>query len=209
MEKEVVGIFISGHPLDDFVIEINNFCRGNLSHLDNLASVNGKELSLATICTDTQSRMTKKGNPFGILQVEDYHSSYEFFVFGEDYIKLKPYFIQGQYLFIKGRVQQKKWAKDVNDLEFKINSIELLSELRDKMAKDIVLNIESKNVTDDLIEEIIELIDNHQGNLNFKMQLMDQEEGVIGLTSRSKKVNLSNEFIDAIEKMNDVTYKIN
>ena len=130
-EKEVVGIFISGHPLDDFKLEIESFGKGNLSHLKDLQKIKGHELAIAAICTGVQDRMTKKGKPFGVLTVEDYYSSNDFFVFGEDYIKLKPYFVHGQYLFIKGKAMPRKWSNDENELEFKISNIELLSELRE------------------------------------------------------------------------------
>lgn len=207
-EKEVVGIFISGHPLDDFKLEMNSFCLGNLELLSNLAAVAGKEFALATICVGTEDRMTKTGKPFGVLKLQDYHGSYDFFVFGEDYIKFKPYFIQGQYLFVKGKVQQKQWAKEKTDLEFKITNIELLSELRSKKAKNLVLNIKNKDVSEKLIEEIYQLINAYPGNFGFKFNVKDDENGVITMASRNKKIDLSNEFINQLDGIYEVSYKI-
>jgi DNA polymerase-3 subunit alpha len=208
-EKEVVGIFISGHPLDDFKLEISNFGKGNLNHLSDLQKIKGKELAIAAICTGVQDRMTKKGKPFGILSVEDYFASYDFFIFGEDYIKLKPYFVHGQYLFIKGKVIPRKWSKDENELEFKIASIELLSELREAKVKGITLNISNSDITDELINNIYKILDQHKGKCEFNIQIKDDDEGVIKLNSRSKRIDLNDEFLQNINKIKEVTYKLN
>jgi DNA polymerase-3 subunit alpha len=208
-EKEVVGIFISGHPLDDFKLEIENFGKGNLSHLSDLQKIKGHELSIAAICTGVQDRMTKKGKPFGVLSVEDYYASHEFFVFGEDYIKLKPYFVHGQYLFIKGKAMPRKWAKDENELEFKINNIELLSELRETKVKSITLNIENDTVTEELINKIKAILDVHEGKCNFSIQIKDKDEGIIKLLSRSKRVDLNDDFLQQMDNIESITYSLN
>ncbi|MDF1672373.1 MAG: DNA polymerase III subunit alpha [Vicingaceae bacterium] len=208
-EKEVVGIFISGHPLDAYKLEMKSFGRGHLGLLDDVVAIKGKELAFATICTGVQDRLTKKGKPFGILEVEDYHTSHSFFVFGEDYVKLKPYFISEQYLFIKGKVQPKPWSKDVDDVEFKISSIELLSELREKSVKSITLNVETKDVTDEFIENINAILTQNEGKVDFSIQVKDEEEGVVKLQSRTKRIELTDSFLESIDDMKEVTYKLN
>ena len=80
-EKEVVGIFISGHPLDDYKLEINSFCKGNVSMLNNMQENLNKEIFFAAITTDCEHRLTKKNDPFGTLTVEDYHDSFKLFLF--------------------------------------------------------------------------------------------------------------------------------
>ncbi len=207
-EKEVVGIFISGHPLDDFKLEISNFAKGNLGHLADLQKIKGHELAIATICSGVQDRMTKKGKPFGVLSVEDYYASYDFFVFGEDYIKLKPYFVHGQYLFIKGKAMPRKWSKDENELEFKISSIELLSELRESKVKGITINVENEKVTEELINNIKAILEIHQGKCEFSIQVKDKEEGIIKLSSRSKRVDLNDDFLQQMNQMEEITYKL-
>ena len=207
-EKEVVGIFISGHPLDDFKLEMNNFCQGNLELLSNMESIVGKEFSLAAICVGAEDRMTKNGKPYGILKLEDYYASKDLYVFGEDYIKFRPYFIQGQYLFVKGKVQQKQWAKEKTDVEFKISNIELLSELREKKAKSLVINISNKDVSEKLINEIHELINDFPGKFNFKFNVKDDENGIVSMSSRTKKIGLSNEFLAKLDTIFEVSYKV-
>jgi|10_taG_2_1085330.scaffolds.fasta_scaffold04406_3 DNA polymerase-3 subunit alpha len=207
-EKEVVGIFISGHPLDDFKLEMQSFCRGNLSDVKNTLENKGKELAIAGICTGAEERMTKNGKPFGILKVEDYEGSHDFFVFGEEYVKHKPYFLEGQYLFIKGKIQPKQWAKEDNDVEFKIASIQLLSEVREKRTKRVIISLTNKTLTTDLFEEIETIIEQHQGNVPFRLMVQDDEHGVVNMNSRTKKVEVSNEFLEKLDNLYQIKYKI-
>ena len=209
-EKEVVGIYISGHPLDDFKLEIDNFAKGTLAHvIGDLDKIKGHELAIPVICTEIQDRMTKKGNPFGVLEVEDYYASHSFYVFGEDYVKLKPYFLPGQFLFIKGKATTKKWSKDENDLEFKIISIELLSELRDNKVTGITLSIESRDVNAAFIACINEILDQHQGKCSFSINVRNQKEGVVQLNSRTKRVDMNDEFLACLNNMPEISYKLN
>ena len=120
-----------------------------------------------------------------------------------------PYFLQGQFLFIKGKSTTKKWSKDEDDLEFKILTIELLSELRDKSVKGITLNITTENVTQELIDTISDIVDLHEGKCDFSVQIKDNEEGVIKLLSRTKRVDLNDEFLDQLNKIEEISYKLN
>ena len=82
-EKEVVGFYISGHPLDDYKIEIENFCNYNINELKDLPSIKGKDISIAGIVSNIEHRFTKNGKPFGTLTIEDYHDNITFFLFGK------------------------------------------------------------------------------------------------------------------------------
>lgn len=214
-EKEVVGIFISGHPLDDFKLEIKNFAKGELSELKDLEAAEGKQFSIAGICTDFQEKISKNNKPYGIVKIEDYNDSHEFFMFGEEFIKYKPYFSKDQFLFIKGHVKQRenRWAKptDITEkkLEFNISSIQLLSDIREKLTKSVTLVVDYKDVNPELISKLDELVKNHPGNINFDIYLLDTEQGTVGLFSRSKKVALTNEFFANLEQISEVEYTIN
>ncbi|MCB9173918.1 MAG: DNA polymerase III subunit alpha [Flavobacteriales bacterium] len=215
-EKEVVGIFISGHPLDDFKLEITHFAKGELSELNNLESVEGKTFAIAGICAGFQEKFTKNNKPFGIVKIEDYSDSHEFFLFGEEYIKYKAYFSQDQFLFIRGQVKarENRWAKPgtapvEKKLEFNISSIQLLSEVREKLAKGITIIINYKDVTLEMIEQLDKLTKDFPGKDNFDIYLLDIEEGTVGLFSRTKKVTLSNEFFSNLGQISDVEFTIN
>ncbi len=214
-EKEVVGIFISGHPLDDFKLEIKNFVKGELAELKDLNAVEGKQFAIAGICVDFQERVSKTNKPYGIVRMEDYSDAHEFFLFGEEYIKYKAYFSKDQFLFIKGQVKQRenRWAKSTDTvekkLEFNISSIQLLSDVREKMAKGVTVIINYKDVTPEVITRLEELTTIHAGGYSFDISLLDLEQGTVGLFSRTKKVSLSNEFFANLEQISEVEYTIN
>ena len=106
-EKDVVGSYISGHPLDDYKIEIANFCNGNFAMLNDMDKIKGKELRFAGVVTNVEHKETKTGKPFGVLHIEDYHGSFSFYLFGDDYIDFKAYLTIGWLLLISGKVIKK------------------------------------------------------------------------------------------------------
>ena len=159
-EKEVVGVYISGHPLDDYQVEIDNFCNGHLGMLYNMEAVKGKNLCFAGVVTNVEHKETKTGKLFGVLHVEDYKGAFSFYLFGDDYINYKAYFTIGWLLYINGKVK-KKFYND--DLEFKISSVALLSELIDKQVRDAVLRIDISDMSEGLVNNIVDIVNKNKG----------------------------------------------
>jgi DNA polymerase-3 subunit alpha len=155
-EKDVVGIYISGHPLDDYKVEMANFCNGNFSMLNDLDKINGKELRFAGVVTKVEHRETKTGKPFGVLHIEDYHDSFSFYLFSDDYINFKAYLTTGWLLHLSGKVK-KRFYND--DLEFKISSIDLLSELIDKEIRDVILKVDIGDISEQLVNDVVHIVD--------------------------------------------------
>ena len=109
-EKEMIGIYISGHPLDDFKTEIQYFCNARVDSLQNISQLEGKELSFAGIITDVQHRVSKNGKPWGMFTFEDYSDAYEFRLFNEDYLKFRHY-LNSEHFFISQNGDAKSMAK--------------------------------------------------------------------------------------------------
>jgi DNA polymerase-3 subunit alpha len=101
------------------------------------------------------------------------------------------------------------WSQDEDDLEFKILNIELLSELRETKVKGITLNIESKDVSASFIKKICAILEDHQGKCAFNIQIRDQENGIIKLNSRTKRVTVNDDFIALLDSLPEITYKLN
>jgi len=116
-EKEVVGVYISGHPLDNFKFEMDSFCTTQLTSLTDLKNLEGKECKVGGIVSGVEHRMTKTGRPFGKLILEDYSGKFEFMLWSEDYMKFKAYLMPGLFLFVEGSVVRKTWGDQ--ELEFK------------------------------------------------------------------------------------------
>lgn len=207
-EKEVVGIYLSGHPLDDFRFEIKHFCNAQVKDLNDLEKLKSKgEVRMAAIVTSAQHRVSKNGRPFGILGVEGYKESHEFFLFGDDYIKLKPYLTKDWFLFIKGKAQKRKYG---DELEFKISNIDLLSEVREKLTKSITIKVEANEVSQELVEQLRTLTNENRGNCQLQLCILDSKnKNVVDMRSRSFQINLSNKVIDELLNNLKLNFKLN
>ena len=207
IEREVVGLYISGHPLDDYDFEIQNFCNVELSQLNELEPLEGKDLRMAGIVSGFAHRTTKGGKPFGTLTVEDYNGNFTFFLFGDDYIKFKEYMMQGWFLFLQGRVARQKWGDQ--RLEMKLINIDLLSELRDKRTKGVIVTMSADEVTAQVIDQIEKVCQDYKGELKLRFNVVDKESNIASeLISRKFTVNPSNEMIEEMKKIPEVECKV-
>jgi DNA polymerase III subunit alpha len=206
-EKELIGIYLSAHPLDNYKLEINHFCNMQLSQLQDLREVNGKDFMVAGIVTAVRHSFTKNNKPFGSVTIEDYSDAYTFMFFGNDYMNFKNFMTVGFSLLLKGSVQPR--FGNLENLEAKVNNIHLLSEVKDAMIKNIKITIPSRNITNELIEEMKGIINGEEGKVTLKFKIFDEEEKMgIEMFSRSKKVNLSSNFINFLERVEDIEYKV-
>ncbi|ADR23331.1 DNA-directed DNA polymerase [Marivirga tractuosa] len=208
IEKEVVGLFISGHPLDEYRFEMESFCNTQVSELNDIESLASKnEIKVGGIVTAVAHRQTKTGKPFGTLTLEDYGGSFTFFMFGDDYLANKQFYENGWFIFISGRVGKKPWGDQA--LEFKISKVELLSELRDKRTKSLAIMLDLNAITEDLIVELDNLCQTFKGECEVKLELQDKVNGYkVETKSRKYKVNPSNELIEGLNRIPDLNYRI-
>ena len=207
-EKEVVGVYISGHPLDDYQLEIKNFCNTTLSALSHKDQFEGREIKMAAMVTKSEHKTSQKGKPFGRLTLEDYTESAEVMLFSDDYVKFKDYLVVGWQLFVQGKIQTHPFRPE--ELEFKITRIELLSDLREKMAKSVTINIPQHLVNEQLVDKLDHLSQEHNGKCLLKLNLINTDSReIIHLYSRSKKINISDEFLGEIEKIKEINFTIN
>ena len=205
-EKEVVGIYISGHPLDDYRLEIKNFCNGNLSMLNDMNQINGKDLRFAGVVTNVEHKETKTGKPFGVLHFEDYHGSFSFYLFGDDYINFKAYLTSGWLLHLTGKVK-KKFYND--DLEFKISSIDLLSEIIDKEVREIILRVDINDISEVLVKDIEAILNENTGKHSLVLNVVDRlNEYEVDLLSRKKKVKIDRDFTNDISSLTQIQMRV-
>ena len=205
-EKEVVGIYISGHPLDDYKLEIDNFCNSNFSVLNDLNKIKGKDLRFSAVVTKVEHKETKTGKPFGILHLEDYQSSYSFYLFSDDYISFKAYLTEGWLLHLQGKVK-KKFYND--DLEFKISAISLLAEIIDQQVRELILRVSLNDITEVLINKISELTSQNTGKHSLILNVVDHiNKYEVDLLSRKIKINLDSDFVSKLSSISQIQMKI-
>ncbi|MDH5399242.1 MAG: DNA polymerase III subunit alpha [Cyclobacteriaceae bacterium] len=209
IERDVVGLYISGHPLDDFALELRYFCNAELRTLEDLSEQLGKDIRTAGIVTAVAHRTTKTGKPFGTLTLEDYNGPFTFFFFGDDYIKFKEYLMPGWFLFVEGKVVQQKWGEQ--RIELKIHNIEILNDIREKRFNGLHLELNIKALQNELIEKISELINLHPGEKRLEMSLILQDEVKpihTHLISRTHQINPTNNLLKALDELAGLNYKV-
>lgn len=205
-EKELIGMYLSAHPLDEYKMLLNSVCKCTLSDLSQLDKLNGKDIAVAGIVTETSEFYLKNGTPAGKMVVMDYNGSYEFAFFRKDYETFRTRMFKDYFLLIQGRVQPRQWSKN-GELEFKVNSITQLSDVRDAI-RDIKLYLPTSILTREFIDELIEVAKASKGKAQLKFSLQDlDEEVMVSAYSRKYKVELTKEIAEFIEKYN-LTYTI-
>lgn len=231
-EKDVVGFYISGHPLDMYRLELDNFCTCTLDRVmatseitesnDNdtadAGPVNveiggkpllfGKDVTVGGIVSSFQIRTTKTGNPFCIFKLEDYAGSMEMALFGEDFVKFSAYIQTGHFLFVKGKIQNRWKAED--QFEFKITSMQLLSEVREKLTKEIRLQLDLELLDTTLVSKLNQAVQAYPGSCALTVSVFDHlSRTEVKLQSRTHRVAPSNEFFKLIENMGGVKFSVN
>lgn len=206
-EKEVIGMFISGHPLDTYKIEMG-FCSNKLSDLNDLPKLRNKDVTVAGMITGVNHRVAKTGNPFGNFTLEDYSGSYQFTLFAEPYLKMKHFLVPNSFLFLNGKVET-RW-KTTDQFEYKIGQMQLLSDVREKKIKSITLEMSLSALSDGFINEVNELIVANPGNVNVKVKVNESGEKIsIDMPSKKFKVNPTNEFLEKIKSKHGLEYQFN
>lgn len=201
-EKEVVGVYISGHPLDNFKFEIDTFCNLGVSELADLNGKEGKECKLGGIVASVEHRMTKTGRPFGKLFIEDYSGKGELVLWSDDYLKFKSFLMPGLFLFIEGNILRKSWGEQ--NLEFKIRNIDLLNELAGKRVSGLALRAEAESIDDLFIDTLDALCKKNIGQAALRIYLKNQQALQTELLSRTVRIKPTNELIKELKRLAEV-----
>ena len=207
-EKEVIGIFLSAHPLDDFKLEIDNFCNVTLKEFSDINSLKGRDLTVAGIVTDVVHATTKTGKPFGFLTLQDFNDSYRLALFGKDYENFRKYCYMDYPLLLKGKVQPRPYNDQ--ELEFKIKTMAMLSQVREEMVNNLLLTIPLNKINQNLIDEIKVNALAKKGKVNLRFKIIDLEENIaIDLFSRTERIDVTNDLVNFLNQKTEIQYSIN
>lgn len=197
-EKEVVGMFISGHPLDDYRLEIEAFCRGSISMLNDMQQNKGRDLLIAAIITEAEHRFTKNGDPFGTLIIEDYTDTYKLFLWRENYLKFKHFMQPNMFVAIRGRIELPPRR---NELEFVISSIDLLQNLRETKATSLNVRVSTRSLTQPMISDLFKLFNEHEGKCALNFVVYDPLENIeVNMPARNLKVDPNNTLVKELKQ---------
>ena len=212
-EKEVVGIYLSGHPLDDFKKEITAFCNTSVSVFkDDLNGYVNRELCFAGVVTDVQHRVSKNGKGWAAFTLEDYTDTHEFRIFGEEYLKFRHFLMINSFAYIKVFIREGWTNRETGkkgDPRLQYNDFKQLQDVMESYAKKLTIKLNISALQEKRIMTLKDMLRSHQGShpLNFVVYEME-EEIKLNLSSRKQKVHITSELLHNLEEQ-EVHYKLN
>ena len=209
-ERDLVGIYLSAHPLDEYKIVLDNLCNARCAELADrcAALVDREDITLGGIVTGVQSRFGKNNNPWGIVTLEDFDGSGELVLFGKDWLDLNGKFIEGAAVYITGKMAQRFQHSDQK--EFKVTNVELLQDVKEKSVDRITITLVTDMLDEQIVAELNELIDESPGRTKLFFLLRDSlGKNRVLLRSKNRTVDVRHTLIDFIERHEPMDYKIN
>jgi DNA polymerase-3 subunit alpha len=225
-EKEVIGIYLTGHPLDNFKVELNRFCKQTVADLKLIQRMKNKEggeeteaafnqlrktapeLNIGGLVSGVQHKTTKTGKPFGTFILEDYNDNYEFALFGDDYVKFRSMLVDGYFLHLKGTIEEK--FRQAGNWDMRITVISLLTEMRDKLTKSLTVKLNLNELNTQLLDNLQQLVTANNEkypvkNCTLRFKIQDRDEAIlVDLPSKTFKVNPSDDLLEEIRLLTNV-----
>lgn len=209
-ERELVGIYLSAHPLDEFSTVLKYACNTEMQELERKEELLQREITMGGIITSVRQGTTKKGNPFGIIKMEDYSGSAEIPLFGNDWLNFQKFCNEETFLYVKARCQSSPW--DESRLEIKVTSMELLINVKDELLKKITIALPLSAINSELTNELSTVVREHQGGAELHFKVVDDfDEYNRSLTfiSRPLKVSINKSLVDFLESRPELSFQIN
>lgn len=207
-EREYVGIYLTAHPLDEYYVILHDICNTKIEELEDLENLVDRELTIGGIVSGYKEGRTKKGNPYGRVVIEDYTGSYEFVLFGRDMIEWKNYFLEGNILYIRAKVQNRPYREDL--LELKIAGIDLLSEIKDKLINKLTVTVYPDKLNSQTTEELAVMMRENTGKVEVYFKIVDSDEHMYVLMKSSLgEVEVKKSILDFFDAHSAFEYKIN
>ncbi|MDD2328301.1 MAG: DNA polymerase III subunit alpha [bacterium] len=207
-ERELIGIYLSAHPLDDYEFILKYICNADSVRLQDLEALSGLDITFGGIITAVREGQTKRGSPYTIFRIEDYVGSYEMALFSEDSVNFGRYARIGFSVYIEAKIQPKRYRE--NELEVKITSINLLSEVKDKLVSKLTLRIPLSRLDDTTVTELSALMKNNSGNSLLYFQIIGEERHMnIQLFSRPARIRVDKHLVDTLRDELNIDFNIN
>ena len=211
-EKEVIGIYISGHPLDDFKVEMESFCNGDVSVFKSPKDFVNKEITVAGVITEVEHRVSRQGKGWAFFVLEDYVDSYNFRIFGEEYLRFKHFLTLNNFLHIKTKIVEGWLNKETGvrgEPRIQYTNFKLLQDVVKTFAKKLSIQLKLNDIKNENISSIKSLLNQHNGTHNLSFVIYDDEEKImVEMNSEKQKVNISPKLLGELEGKN-IFYKIN
>ncbi len=210
-EKEVVGLFLSAHPLDDFQLEMKHYCNTTLKTFKHLEQHINKELKIAGVITDVNHKVAKNGKGFATFVVEDYHDSHEFWIFGEDYLKNRHHLIPDHFVYLKIRPTQyiNRDTGEPGRIRIQFLAFKQLQDVIPEFSKRLKLMLDIEKIDENTIESLSQVCQKYKGSKTVDVILYDKTDEIkLNTHSKSKQVDINAHLLSELKKLN-LNYKLN
>ena len=209
-ERELVGIYLSAHPLDEYKIILNNLCNTKCVELADIAKLSDREdVILGGIVTAQKTGFTKTGKPYGVVTIEDFEGSGEIFMMGEEWGQRAGMFSIGASVYVTGKVKSRYQYNDNGPKDLKIGGVEFLQTIKERAIDHITIQLMTDKVDDTVVNDLTEIINENPGKTKLFFQLRDSNKHHVLLRSRREGIDVKNQLIDYIETHDGLAYSIN
>lgn len=211
-ERELVGIYLSAHPLDEYSVILNHLCNTHTEEIGrgaDLAELSKREeISFGGIITAVNERFSQKtGKPFGFVTIEDFEGSGELALFGDDWARWNGLMKENYTIFVTAKCQPRYRNSDL--YEMKVQNVQQLYDVKEKRLEKFTISIPASKVTDETISNLSTLLDGNEGNTQLYIQLHTSENDFVTLRSKGKGINIDRKLLDYIAAEEEMDYFIN
>ena len=206
-ERDLISIYLSGHPLDEYAIVLNNVCTNKMPELADIAPYMNHTITFGGIVTNVEERITRKGQPFGKVKIEDFTGPGEIALFGDAWAQFRGYFTVGNSLFVTGSVQPRRWD-GAPDLV--ITKVEWLTDVKDKKIHSFTIQTNINAIDDQTVMELLEILRSEVGEAELDFVIYDAQQGTkVSLASAKRRITVTKQLLDYIDSKEGLEYKIN
>lgn len=211
LEKEVVGLFLSAHPLDDFKLEMKHYCNTTLKAFSALEDYINKDLKVAGVITDVNHKVSINGKGYATFVLEDYKDSHEFWIFGEEYLKYRHYLIPDHFIHLKIRPTQytNRETGEPSRIRTQYLSFKQLQDVIPEFSKRLKLMLDIEKVDEDTVEKLSEVCLKYKGSKTIDVVLYDRTNEIkLNTHSKSKQVEINTHLLTELQSL-ELNYKLN
>ena len=208
-ERDLVGIYLSAHPLDEYKVILDSLCNTSCQELEDIQKLSDREqVVLGGIVTGIRQKYTKTGKPCGFITIEDFNGSGVLALFGEDWGRWAGMFVEGSTVYVLGELKQR--FRDSNIFDLKVTDVNYMQTVKDKILTKLTISINTDKLDSQVVEELNELIKEYPGKTQLFFQLRDsQGKKHVLLKSRTRTVDVRSRLINYIDQQEGLEYKIN
>ena len=208
-ERDLVGIYLSAHPLDDYRVVLNTMCNTHCSELDDKIELAKKStITVGGIVTAVRSKFTKAGKPCGFVTIEDFEGNGELALFGEEWGKWNGMLMEGCIVYVTAQSVQR--FKDANVYDLRVTDIQYMQTVKDSQIERFTITMDSSAIDETIVSDISSMVSDKKGKTQLFFQIIDKEHNAsIMLRSKDKLIDLDNELLSYIEAQEGMSYSVN